>query len=125
MQKFKPALIIIGTLLIGFVLGYFVSGTVTHHKIKSYMRVTEKEGFVNMIYDRIDPSDAQKEQLYPILHKYSQKSNTCLERHKMVIDSLRTELEPYLTPEQMKKLEKCIGCKGETCSPKKNNCQME
>jgi hypothetical protein len=37
----------------------------------------------------------------------------------MVIDSLRTELEPYLTPEQMKKLEKCIGCKGETCSPKK------
>ena len=89
------------------------------------MKVTEKEGFVNMIYDRIEPSAEQKEQLYPILQKYSQKSNTCLERHKLVIDSLRIELEPYLTTEQLQKLEKCIGCKGETCQPKKNNCQME
>jgi hypothetical protein len=125
MQKFKPVLVIIGTLIIGFILGYFVSGAVTHHKIKYYMKVTEKEGFVNMIYERIDPSDEQKKQLYPILQKYSQKSNKCIEYHKVVIDSLRTELEPYITAEQMQKLEKCIGCEGGTCAPKKNNCQME
>jgi uncharacterized protein YneF (UPF0154 family) len=125
MQKFKPVLILAGTLIIGFVLGFFVSGSVTHHKIQSYMRVTEKEGFVNMIYERIDPSDEQKEQLYPILQKYSQKSNTCLERHKVVIDSLRTELEPFLTDQQMQKLEKCIGCRGERCKSLRNNSQLE
>lgn len=125
MQKFKPVLILAGTLIIGFILGFFVSGSVTHHKIQSYMRVTEKEGFVNMIYERIDPSDKQKEQLYPILQKYSQKSNTCLEMHKLVIDSLRTELEPYLTAGQMHKLEKCIGCRGHVCKPEKNNSEME
>ncbi len=89
------------------------------------MRVTEKEGFVNMIYERIEPSDKQKEQLYPILQKYSQKSNTCLERHKVVIDSLRTELEPFLNARQMQRLEKCIGCRGEGCKSFKNNSQME
>jgi len=125
MQKFKPVLILAVTLIIGFVLGFFVSGSVTHHKIQSYMRVTEKEGFVNMIYERIEPSDAQKEQLYPILQKYSQKSNTCLERHKVVIDSLRTELEPFLTTGQMQRLEKCMGCRRENCKSNKNNSQME
>jgi nitrate/TMAO reductase-like tetraheme cytochrome c subunit len=125
MKKSKPILVIAGTLLIGFVLGFFVSGYLTNHKIKTFMRWTDKEEFVNRIYYRIDASDEQKKQLYPVLQKYSDKSTECLDRHKIIIDSMRTELKTYLTPEQMQKLDKCMGCKGETCSPKKNNCKME
>jgi len=125
MKKSKPILVIAGTLLIGFVLGFFVSGYITSHKIKTFMRWTDKEEFVNRIYERIDATDKQKKQLYPILQKYSEKSTECFNKHKIIIDSMSTELEPYLSSEQKQKLEKCMGCKGENCSPKKNCSSME
>jgi Spy/CpxP family protein refolding chaperone len=74
---------------------------------------------VNRIYDRIGATDEQKKQLYPILQKYSEKSTECFDKHKTIIDSMYTELETYLTPEQMQELDKCMGHKGETCSHKK------
>lgn len=125
MKKSKPILVLAGTLLIGFVLGFFASGYITHHKIKSFMSHTDKEGFVSMIYERIDATEEQKKQLAPILQKYSEKRTGCLVRHKTIIDSMRTELEPYLTSKQKQKLEKIMGYKGENCSPKENHQPME
>lgn len=126
MKKSKPILVIAGTLLIGFVLGFFVSVYIINHKIKTIMRcTTNKEGFMNRIYERIDASDEQKKQLYPILQKYSKKSTECFDKHKIIIDSMRMELKPYLTPEQMQKLVKCMGCKEKNCSSQKKCQPME
>jgi len=128
MKKSKPILVIVGTLLIGFVLGFFVSGYLTQHKIKTYMRCADKEGFTTMIYERINASAELKQKLDPIMQKYSEKSTACLNRHKAIIDSLHMELEPYLSSEQNKKLENCMGCKackGENCDNKKKCHTME
>ena len=128
MKKLKPVLVIVGTLLIGFVLGFFVSGYITQHKIKTYMQCANKDGFTNMIYERINASQELKQKIDPILQKYSEKSTECLNRHKAIIDSLHIELEPYLSSEQNQKLQNCMGCKackGESCGNKKKCLQME
>ncbi len=125
MKKLKPLFILAGTLIIGFFLGFFTSGYITRYKINTYINATQNEGFANMIFERIDPTDDQKEKLSPIIMKYSMKSNTCVEEYKVIFDSLRVELEPFLTAGQLQKLEKCIGCTRNSCSPKINNPHME
>lgn len=115
MKNKKALLIILGTVLISFLSGFLVSGVIHHHKIKSIIQCADKDGFVKMIYKKIDASEEQKTQLDPILQKYSEKSSTYFNMLKTVVDSMRIEIEPYLTPEQKQKLENCIGCKGESC----------
>lgn len=118
MKNKKALLIILGTVLISFLSGFLVSGVIHHHKIKSIMQCADKDGFVKMIYKKIDASEEQKSQLDPILKKYAEKSTLCLNNHRLIIDSLHTEIRPFLTNEQKEKLDKCMGCSGGSCSMK-------
>lgn len=118
MKNKKALLIIIGTVLISFLSGFLVSGVIHHHKIKSIMQCADKDGFIKMIYKKIDASEEQKLQLDPILKKYAEKSTLCLKNHRLIIDSLHTEILPFLTFDQKEKMDQCNGCSGGSCSMK-------
>lgn len=116
MKKLRPVIVILGTLLIGFIIGFVVSGYIHDHQLKNFMQCAGKDGLVKMIYQKTNATEEQRQLLDPILQKYSEKSSECLEKHKIVIDSMRKEIEEHLTPEQRRKLEECIGCKGKSCN---------
>ncbi len=106
----KTALIIIGTLLIGFVLGFtsnifFLKSR--FDKVKDFHR---RGKMTNFFVEKLDLTDQQKELAEPIIDKYNVRFHKHGEemRDKIegLVDSLRTELKPILTEEQMKQLNK-------------------
>lgn len=110
----KPTLIIIGTLLIGIVLGALMSGTLAerrHRKIRSMMR---PDGFSEQLIELIQPQDnEQRDAIAAVLQNTGRRIDEMMresraEIHTMV-DSMALELKPLLTDEQNARLQKHLG----------------
>ncbi|MBU1706986.1 hypothetical protein KKB28_03625 [bacterium] len=110
----KPALIIIGTLLIGIVLGALMSGTLAdrrHRKIGEMMRPNM---FSERLIEVIEPLEPdQREAITAIVEETATRvqnltRETRFEMHA-VMDSMFSELRPLLTDEQSLRLERHLG----------------
>ena len=114
--RLKSTLIVVGTLLIGFVLGWFSAGV--WHKNNREKRWEEMRpmrggggrfGMPNRIEQIIEPTEAQKDTISFILSKYHEifiaKSAGNFDFVRTTIDSLIEELKPHLNDEQIEKLE--------------------
>jgi hypothetical protein len=102
--------IIIATLLIGFIIGFLVNGRVTRHKIKKMRSEFTGQGFNRQFMRVLKPSPEQMEQLKPILKDYAQKHRETIEslhgEQEELFQGFKSEVEPYLTEEQIQRLEK-------------------
>ena len=107
-MKAKPILIIIATLLIGFVLGMLTSAQLRFHRLKP-VRVFFSEGrFREGFYQVIQPDEKQKTTIDALLSKYAKLNAATQNDFRKKLDSLMKEfwdeLEPSLTREQMTRL---------------------
>ena len=109
----KSALIIIGTLLIGIVIGVFLVGPIAHHRMMPHIPRRGPEAFTPMLERVIRPSAEQEEAIREVLEKHSER---LAEMHKdyrtemtAIMDSLRKDLDPILSEEQKARLDERHG----------------
>ncbi|HKJ34743.1 MAG TPA: hypothetical protein VKA34_23160 [Balneolales bacterium] len=104
----KSVLIIIGTFIIGIVLGGILTGAIVRHRLNRIAESQTRPGFVKIMEHIIKPTDKQKKKIEPILkesaHKLSQIHSQCKQKMIAIGDSMRGELKPYLTDKQFNRL---------------------
>ncbi|MCX6581849.1 MAG: hypothetical protein NT166_16895 [Candidatus Aminicenantes bacterium] len=107
--KVKTTLILIGTLIIGIVLGAMLNRALMHMRIKGFLSIRTHKGFVERLEEIIQPSTPQKKEVTAILDKYALQFGAMHEEFKgrvaSLLDSFKTDLTPVLTPDQMKVME--------------------
>jgi len=103
------SLILISTLIIGMILGAVLHGTyMRYHFRKNIARWRTSEGFVKRFEKVIQPADHQKDEVEKILNKtfenMRKKLRPRFQKFESIMDSMKLELEPFLTLEQKKRL---------------------
>jgi hypothetical protein len=108
MMKAKPIIIIVITLIIGFVLGMLTSAQIRYHRLKPVRVFFSEERFRNGFYEVIQPDEKQKETIDQLLSKYAGVNGDIQNDFRKKLDSTMKEfwkeLEPTLTKEQLARL---------------------
>ena len=115
-ERKKTILILIGVLILGFLSGFLVHGFVfrqqrSHQQERSgqaQMREHKKDWFVGTIHRIVRPDSAQAKQIKPITTRAAAQIDS-VERYSNqqladILDSVKVQLEPILTPEQLQRL---------------------
>jgi len=112
-MKIKSILIIAATLVIGFVIGFLTNAQLTKNKIRSVVNMGTASGFKTRFYHMIGPDAAQRKAIDPILDKYGEEVHESVfymrGEMKKIHEEMMNDLEPYLTPAQMERLERNFG----------------
>jgi hypothetical protein len=116
----KTLVMLLGTLLIGIIIGALAMSIFTHRRWKSFSEPPTKERFIQKTTHLIDPDETQLKQIKPIIEKYSEKAYVLVKENSnqmfATFDSLYTELKPFLNDNQKQKFEKKINkLKSEQC----------
>lgn len=105
---FNYILLAVLTLLIGFALGFIVSGRFTKDRIERLKSFYTEQGFHREFVRLLDPTPEQLQKIKPILLKHSELNQDLLLRHReeqqILLHELEEELSPYLTEAQLEKL---------------------
>ncbi|NCA84251.1 MAG: hypothetical protein EOM83_01610 [Clostridia bacterium] len=104
-MKTKSIIIIITTLLIGFVIGFLTNAQITRNRLDTFVNQGSYNFFRHRMIQGINPDPQQARQIEPILEKYAQLADENImqsrqnmqQMHQQMID----ELQPYLTNEQL------------------------
>ncbi len=101
--------IIIGTLVVGMVLGGVIVGAVAQNRSHELRDVRRPGGFVRHMEDVIRPRDsAQRAEIRPFLEKTDRRNRSIVDGARrdlqVAFDSMMTELAPLLSPDQMGRL---------------------
>ncbi len=108
--KTKSILLILATLVIGFVIGFLVSGRLTHQRIRKMVEIRKSKGFQKELVQVIQPTEAQAPLVNPILESFGTRLDSMHMRHRAEMQEnmalLELSLEPLLQPAQMVKLKR-------------------
>lgn len=103
-QKNKTLILIISTLLFGFILGIFVSGFYIRKEFREFISVKNERGFKHRMCKVLDLSDKQKIVLDSVFTKHAivieELHKSFFDGFKQNMDSLENEIQPYLTKKQ-------------------------
>lgn len=107
-MKAKPVILVIITLIIGFVIGMLTSAQLRLHRLKPVRLYFSEERFREGFYNVIQPDEDQRARIEVILDKYA-KINAGLQSdfRKELENNMRTfrkELDANLTKEQIARL---------------------
>lgn len=104
----KPSLIIIGTLLIGMVLGALTLATVVHHRMERLHALRTRGGMPQHLLAAIGPLSAQQGAVTMELERTAaQIDSTIQSSHRFIaatLDSMASRVDSLLTPEQRVRL---------------------
>jgi len=107
-DKIKFTGIIIGTLLIGFVIGFLTNGRLVKSRIDRMQSFYTEKGADRAFMRVLDPTPEQMEKIQPILRRHAQQNRELLNQHRgeqqALFLELEEELKPFLTQEQIEKL---------------------
>jgi deoxyribodipyrimidine photolyase-like uncharacterized protein len=107
-MKTKPILLVIITLVIGFILGMLTSAQIRFNKLKPLRLYFSEERFREGFYKTIQPDEKQKAEIEKILDKYAKINSELQSNFRKELDSdmkeLRKELDAKLTKEQQARL---------------------
>jgi hypothetical protein len=107
-MKAKPVLLVIGTLLIGFVLGMLTSAQIRLHKLNPVRVFFSEERFRDGFYKTIQPDEKQKAIIDLILDKYAKINSELQDNFRKDMDinmkEFRKEIDSNLTKEQLARL---------------------
>ena len=108
-MKIKAILTIVISLLVGFVLGFLTEGQIVKQERHKWQKVSFEQMFENRLLHKIEPSEAQKEKILPIIRSYAVRMSELRASTGQKFGELRTqmnnELQQYLTDEQFKRLQ--------------------
>jgi hypothetical protein len=107
-MKAKPIIIIVITLVIGFVLGMLTSAQIRYHRLKPVRVFFSEERFRKGFYEVIQPDDKQKETIDKLLSKYALINSEIQSDFRKKMDSTMKEfwkeLDPSLSKEQLARI---------------------
>jgi Spy/CpxP family protein refolding chaperone len=111
-NKTKTFFILLGTLVIGIIIGVIFSGIVRQQKIYQIREMHEHERFIKGMEKIIQPSEEQREKIDKILKKRSQKIMEIRKKYQeevaTIFDSLHQDMAEVLTDQQKERLENQI-----------------
>ena len=105
----KSILLLLGTLLIGMLLGVFVHTLMVEDRIERITSLRSQAGFVRFMENMIEPTDdAQQKAIRDVLDETAEKLNVhhaeSRETVQGVMESFRASLDSLLTEEQVNAL---------------------
>jgi hypothetical protein len=107
-MKARPIIIVVITLVIGFVLVMLTSAQIRYHRLKPVRVFFSEERFRKGFYEMIQPDIKQKETIDQLLSKYAGINTEIQNDFRKKLDSTMKEfwkkLEPSLTKEQLARL---------------------
>jgi hypothetical protein len=107
-MKAKPIIIIIITLIIGFIMGMLTSAQIRYHRLKPVRVFFSEERFRNGFFEVIQPDEKQKAKIDHLLSKYAGINGEIQNDFRKKLDTTMkefwTELEPNLTKDQISRL---------------------
>lgn len=107
-MKAKPVLLIIVTLIIGFVLGMLTSAQIRYHRLKPVQVFFSEDRFREGFYKTINPEGQQKAKIDLILDKYATINSELHSSFRKELESsmrdFRKELDSNLTKDQLERL---------------------
>ena len=107
-MKAKPVIVIIMTLIIGFVLGMLTSAQLRFHKLKPVRMYFSDEWFREGFYKTIQPDEKQKTKIDEVLDKYVKINRDIQSNFRKELEEsmtgMRKEVESNLTKEQLARL---------------------
>ena len=108
MMKAKPIILVIVTLIIGFVLGMLTSAQIRYQKLKPVKVYFSEERFRDGFYRTIQPDEQQKAKIDLVLDKYAKINSDLQNSFRKELDAsmkeFRKELDSNLTKEQIARL---------------------
>ena len=107
-MKAKPVILVIITLVIGFIIGMLTSAQIRLHRMRPVRLYFPREEFREGFYRTIQADEKQKIQLEKILNKYDELNNNLLTNYRkgfeQNVKDMQKDLESLLTKEQQDKL---------------------
>jgi hypothetical protein len=107
-MKAKTVIVIIVTLLIGFVLGMLTSAQIRNQKLKPVRMYFSAERFREGFYKIIQPDDKQKAEIEVVLDKYGKINSDLQNNFRKELDAnmkeFRKEIDSKLTKDQLARL---------------------
>jgi|AntAceMinimDraft_2_1070361.scaffolds.fasta_scaffold00472_17 hypothetical protein len=108
-KKIKYSIVIIGTLLIGMIIGFLVGGRITSTRVERMQNYYTDMGFHREFMNILRPTPEQRDEIIPILKKYASYNCDLMsdfrEGQKELFFDLKDELEKYLNDDQIKRLD--------------------
>lgn len=96
------------TLIVGFLIGFFVNSIITDRRIKDFSMHKGEWLFWNKVLTDIQATEEQEEAIYPIIKEYSDKTRDILheswEKIPPIWEEMDKEIMNHLTPEQQKQI---------------------
>lgn len=109
-RKISYALLLTGILLIGFVIGFLVSGRMIKSKVDDMRSYYTPTGFNHHIVRVLHPTDEQLETIKPILLKYAELNEEmmweCKQSQRQLFLEMNEELKPWLDDDQINRLKR-------------------
>jgi hypothetical protein len=107
-MKARPIIIIVITLIIGFVLGMLTSAQIRYSRLRPVRVFFSEERFRDGFYRAIEPDNKQKETIDLLLSRYAKENSLIQNDFRKKLDSLMKdfwkEMEPNLTKQQLERL---------------------
>jgi AraC-like DNA-binding protein len=107
-MKTKLILVVLVTLIIGFILGMLTSAQIRYHRLNPVRVFFSEERFRDGFYRTIQPDEQQKAKIDLILNKYAKINSSLQFNFRKELDSsmkeFRNELDLNLTKEQLARL---------------------
>jgi uncharacterized membrane-anchored protein YhcB (DUF1043 family) len=107
-MKAKPVILVIITLVIGFVIGMLTSAQIRLHRMRPVRFYLSREEFREGFYKSIEADEKQKAEFEKIFNEYEELNNNLLDDYRkgfeQNIKEMQKELESILTKEQQDKL---------------------
>jgi hypothetical protein len=107
-MKAKPILLVIITLIIGFILGMLTSAQLRYHRLKPVRVYFSEERFREGFYKIIEPNEKQKTEIEKILEKYAKLNSELQDNFRKELETnmkeFRKEIDSKLTKEQLARL---------------------
>jgi septal ring factor EnvC (AmiA/AmiB activator) len=107
--RYKTIGLLSGTLIIGVVVGMLLHATFLQGQFRKHIhRLRTEDGFIQRFEDLIQPTEEQRVQLEKVLKKHFEEMDKQHEAFRVLMDSLKTDIDSILTDEQRQRLQKSM-----------------
>jgi hypothetical protein len=107
-MKTRSIILVVATLIIGFILGMLTSAQIRNHRLKPVRVFFSADRFREGFYRTIKPDEQQKVKIDLVLNKYVKINSELQDNFRKEFDTnmkeLRKELDSILTKEQLARL---------------------
>jgi len=107
-MKTRSVIVILLTLVIGFVLGMLTSAQLRYHRLSPVRLYFSEERFREGFFKAIQPDSQQKARIEEVLDKYAKKNTELQNNFRRELESnmkeFRSELDQNLTKDQIGRL---------------------